>query len=454
MTDDLRWKDFPDRAMFDRFQIERFRAAAPRQRWALLACAVVSMALGWYEAHSTNLYQFEGLVMQLHIIRSYIVVPVWVALALATFAPGFPRRANRLNAVAVVLTAWAHSLITWLLLLHSWQVNLANALMGSTILVLVVAVFIVPMRLWTLGVTVVLAVGVPLLVFWLTFGGRAEAVGALESATLALSLVAGLLMLGGWFRDSAEKRTFLQREQARYLATELARRDAEKDEYMALAAHDLRSPLAAMQATLIAWRSGRLNDAADKDAIVDGLCQRTGQMMALIDDILNANAAEDGALPVQLGRVDLGGLLQLVAAHFERLAAAKQQRLLVHPPPGPVWVLADEPLVRRIADNFVSNALKFSPAGTTVELEVQVAVEIRRARLVVSDQGPGISAGDQTRLFRLFGRAAARPTGGEPSSGLGLVVVKRLAEAMQGRAGCESVPGLGASFWVELQLAP
>jgi signal transduction histidine kinase len=114
------------------------------------------------------------------------------------------------------------------------------------------------------------------------------------------------------------------------------------------------------------------------------------------------------------------------------------------------WIEADAALLAQVADNFVSNAIKFSPAGTAVRIEVQTADGHPWARLAVIDRGPGIAADEQANLFRKFGRASTRPTAGETSHGLGLAVAKRLAEAMGGSVGCESEAGAGATFWVEL----
>lgn len=86
-----------------------------------------------------------------------------------------------------------------------------------------------------------------------------------------------------------------------------------------------------------------------------------------------------------------------------------------------------------------------------MRIEVQTAAGHPRARLAVSDRGPGIAEDEQgAKLVWKFGRASTRPTGGETSHGLGLAVAKRLAEAMGGSVGCESVAGAGATFWVEL----
>ena len=130
-------------------------------------------------------------------------------------------------------------------------------------------------------------------------------------------------------------------------------------------------------------------------------------------------------------------------------AAAKRQRIDVVAGPV-VWVEADAALLAQVTDNFVTNALKFSPAGAAVKLGIAAAEDGSVARFEVTDEGPGIAPGEQAKLFQKFSRASARPTAGETSHGLGLAVAKRLAESMGGRVGCDSEPGQGATFWIEL----
>ena len=98
-------------------------------------------------------------------------------------------------------------------------------------------------------------------------------------------------------------------------------------------------------------------------------------------------------------------------------------------------------------DNLVSNAVKFSPSGTTVTINVEKLEDI--VRCTVADQGPGISKEDQEKLFKKFARLTAKPTAGESSTGLGLSITKRLTEDMNGTIRCESQEGKGAAFILE-----
>ena len=101
-------------------------------------------------------------------------------------------------------------------------------------------------------------------------------------------------------------------------------------------------------------------------------------------------------------------------------------------------------------DNLISNAIKFSPAASTVYIRAKPIEE--GWRLEVQDQGPGLSDEDKQRLFQHFARLSARPTGGEQSTGLGLAITRRIVEAHGGTIGVNSTPGKGATFWVKLPL--
>jgi signal transduction histidine kinase len=100
--------------------------------------------------------------------------------------------------------------------------------------------------------------------------------------------------------------------------------------------------------------------------------------------------------------------------------------------------------------NIISNAVKYSPHGKNVYVRMKASNE--EIRIEVQDEGPGISADDMKKLFGKFARLSARPTGGEHSTGLGLSIVKKMVEAMNGKVWCESEVGKGATFIVDLPI--
>jgi signal transduction histidine kinase len=102
----------------------------------------------------------------------------------------------------------------------------------------------------------------------------------------------------------------------------------------------------------------------------------------------------------------------------------------------------------QVLENLISNAVKYSPPGKNIF--VRLRQQSGAIRLEVQDEGPGLSGEDQKKLFGKFARLSAKPTGGEHSTGLGLSIVKKMVEALTGRVWCESEPGRGATFIVEL----
>ena len=111
----------------------------------------------------------------------------------------------------------------------------------------------------------------------------------------------------------------------------------------------------------------------------------------------------------------------------------------------------DTSVAVQVLENLVSNAVKYSPPGKDIFVRLQKRAEA--VRVEVQDQGPGLSAEDQKKLFGKFARLSAKPTGGEHSTGLGLSIVKKMVEAMNGQVWCESELGRGATFTVEFPAA-
>lgn len=450
-----RWLRFEDAATEARYDEDRFTSGMMRERVTMAACALASAALGFIEAHGRVLYDYPGLMMTSHCVRYYGVIPLWLGLGAATFWRGFPRWAGGANAGVTIVSCWAFSFIAWMTIRAEPHRHLTNALTGTTILVLVVAVLMLPMRYRMLAGTVVLSLGGTLAFFVLTLGNQAAHAGNIRTAVTALPIVGVLVILGSWFREAADRRHFAQREHARRLAeelaaanAELARLNAEKDEFMAIAAHDLRAPLATVRGFAELLRDGRLREEEKRTAAVEAMHTQATRMLGLVTDFLGAHAVECATLPMRTERIDLAVVAREACARHEPTAMTKQQTLTGPNGIAAVWAEADPALLAQVVDNFVSNALKFSPRGGAIRLGVGLRDGF--GRIDVRDNGSGIPNGEQPALFRKFGRTSTRPTAGESSHGLGLAVAKRLASVMSGRVGCESGEGQGATFWVEV----
>jgi signal transduction histidine kinase len=241
-------------------------------------------------------------------------------------------------------------------------------------------------------------------------------------------------------------------EQVRQLNESLQTLQREREEIFAMAVHDLKSPLSGIHGLAALISDPELSTAAEHPAMGRDIGQLAEVMLATVADLVDLHRYEAGTValrPAHHAVIDLGELLRA-----QLLPAARRKHikltLITRPPDASVYLDADALL--RVVLNLATNALKFSPAGTAVELKLKVDAGLLHA--TVTDQGPGISADDQKKLFKKFARLAARPTGGEGSSGLGLAIVKRLVEIQSGRVWCESTLGAGAAFHVELPAAP
>lgn len=243
---------------------------------------------------------------------------------------------------------------------------------------------------------------------------------------------------------------------------ELERLNHEKNEFLGIAAHGLKNPLSGivMTASMVTsyMDSFSVEDIIESLARIEATARR---METLVANLLSVSAAESGELSINPVVLNLVPLITAVVREYEDRATAKGIRLLMDNSTDTVSALADITMTREIADNLISNAIKFSPRYTTVTVRVCTGVQPnksagaddRTARIEVQDEGSGISSDDRRRLFGKFERLSAKPTGGEHSSGLGLSIVKKLTEIMGGTVEYNGEPNRGSTFIVALPVA-
>jgi signal transduction histidine kinase len=233
---------------------------------------------------------------------------------------------------------------------------------------------------------------------------------------------------------------------------ELQRLNELKNVFLGMAAHDLRNPLSSIQliASVLRDRTFPLSEE-ERVSLLDDIVQQTHHMLTLLDELLDVSRIEAGKLELRHEPLAVADFVGEIVRRHHQLATSKGTVVVLrHVESG--TLVADPVRLRQVLDNLISNAVKYSPPGSTVWVD---AIRERDGwRLAVQDQGPGISPADRDKLFTDFARLSARPTGGEKSTGLGLAITRRVVEAHGGIIDVDSMPGQGATFWVWLPAQP
>ena len=264
-----------------------------------------------------------------------------------------------------------------------------------------------------------------------------------------LGLIAFMFTLGLIFESGREQAFGKMTDALQTLAAaneRLSVLNQEKTEFLGIAAHDLRNPL-----TIIITYAEMLRDPGevprDLPVLAGRIYDAGARMRDLIVNLLDASAIEEGRISTKLECCAVEELIAQSVQQNQINATRKGSTIVTSVPPA-LCARTDKSTTVQILDNLISNALKYAPPET--EIGVQAGREGGNVFIAVRDEGPGLSEEDQKKLFGKFTRLSARPTGGESSTGLGLSIVKRLVEAMDGSVSCQSQLGQGATFTVRL----
>ena len=224
--------------------------------------------------------------------------------------------------------------------------------------------------------------------------------------------------------------------------------DAQKSRFLGMAAHDLRNPLT----SLIGFSQVLLDNPdleAERRKEFLTIIQRTGEeMLGTLNDLLDITMIESGKLSLDRQPTDFAALVRY-RVYLYAITAQKKQLEIISSLPPKLELSCDPERIGQVLDNFLSNAIKYSPPRSTITVSLSRHAT-GRAELAVQDQGPGIPAEKQARVFGAFERLGIKPTGGERSTGLGLAISKKIIEAHGGQIGFDSVPGVGSRFFFSL----
>lgn len=239
--------------------------------------------------------------------------------------------------------------------------------------------------------------------------------------------------------------TNLQREMAKANA-ELARLNEQKNRLLGMAAHDLRSPLGAILAfSEFLQADADASFSEEHREFIATIHSSSEFMLNLINDLLDVSSIESGQLKLKLGPGDLAELVARNISLNRVLAQKKGITIDYAAPPGDLPpMLIDSSKIEQVLNNLLGNAVKFSHRGTAIEVSVQAGANT--VTVAVRDQGQGIPADELPRLFRHFGTTRVRGTAGEPSTGLGLAIARKIVEGHGGTVAVDSTVGQGSTF--------
>ncbi|MDC0357437.1 GAF domain-containing sensor histidine kinase [Oligoflexia bacterium] len=267
-------------------------------------------------------------------------------------------------------------------------------------------------------------------------------------ADLFLDLTSQLAIVLEKGRLVSEMKT--QKEAIEEQNKELLRLSALRNNFLGMAAHDLRGPIA--QISLIGEMLLESSDALskEKEEQLFGMVYRQSRhMMKLIDDLLDVTKIEAGQLELKPQQIQISSFLKQIMRDHIVLAAPKNITVTLQEVSGDT-IYADPDRLRQILDNLISNAVKYSPAASSIL--VRANQDSSQWRFEVQDEGPGLTEEDRKHLFQDFKKLSAQPTGGEKSVGLGLAIARRVVVAHGGTIGVDSHASAGATFWFELPI--
>jgi two-component system sensor kinase FixL len=250
-------------------------------------------------------------------------------------------------------------------------------------------------------------------------------------------------------RDVTERKKIEQRAQLYHKAREEIR---ERDEFLSVASHELRTPVTALQLQLqLIQRAAGRPGALLSDVLMgklDALERQCRRLGSLVNELLDVSRLRLGRLDLRLEEVDLVVVARGAAAHLveEGLRAGSRIDVVVDGPATGRW---DRFRLEQVVTNLLSNAIKF---GQAKPITIEVSADSARARLLVRDSGIGIEHADQERVFGRFERAV--PSQHFGGLGLGLYIAREIVEAHGGAIRLASEPGAGTTFTVELPRSP
>ena len=222
-------------------------------------------------------------------------------------------------------------------------------------------------------------------------------------------------------------------------------------DFYSMVSHELRTPLASIRTALGIMEAGSAADASNQTNLVVKIASNeTDRLMRLINDILDMRKIESGKLDLLMDVLEAGTIVGRAIDGVKGLANEANLTIITRVEPK-VYLYCDEDRTLQVLTNFLANAIKFSPKGSTITVECTTVGD--KCRFAVTDQGPGLPKAEIHKLFGRFEQLRSTDGKQRPGSGLGLAIAKAIVEQHRGQIGVEQPETGGSTFWFSLPLA-
>lgn len=250
------------------------------------------------------------------------------------------------------------------------------------------------------------------------------------------------------YNEKLEDKIKLRTKEIEQTNRKLIEANIEKNNFLGMAAHDLKSPLNHIKGLINIILMDINAFSEEQKMLLQNVYAASNKMTDLIKNLLDINKIEQGMTNAQFEEVNVHDLINMSVYSFKELAKHKNIKLVFKSTAKAEVVKTDKQYLNQILENLVSNAIKFTFPDknifiTLTKLDTKIRIEIQ-------DEGQGILESELPFLFEKFKKLSSKPTGGENSTGLGLSIVKQLVEKLQGEITCKSTHGLGTTFIVDL----
>ena len=221
----------------------------------------------------------------------------------------------------------------------------------------------------------------------------------------------------------------------------------EKNHIISMVAHDLRNPLTSAMSIAHLLHDDAKDKENEQAKYAQVVVNSLNRMNSMIEKILDIRAIDTQKLNLDPEKFDMASETENIVKLFQEKADNKS--ILIHKELNPVSVFLDKNYFFQIVENLISNAIKFSPHGRKVFIKTYPLNG--KACIEIKDEGPGFNRNDKKKIFRKFQQLSAKPTGGESTTGLGLSIVKKFVDAMDGDLKLKSEEERGACFIIEFE---